>query len=169
MPGDGNSTREGVRAFRRGEYHRRLTVERALVQLMLVKAIPVWITDCHGDTREANDGIRAASGLSLDSRQSALHLQDVEWFAETDALALLDALDDQCAWKTNVSVNDWLIIERLVRERIESRGLPDTKEALFEEVTGQLRCFDPSASEPNRADTLRRISLLFEEYAESEN
>jgi integrase len=47
-----------MRAFRQGESHRRLTVERALVQLMLVKAIPVWIADRHGDTREANDGVK---------------------------------------------------------------------------------------------------------------
>ena len=158
-----------MRAVRRAEIYRRLTVERVLVQLILVKAIPVWITDRHGDTREASDEIRTASVLHLESRRSSLHLQNLNWFAETDALQLCESLEGHCAWKTKTSANDWLIIERIARERIESRGLPDTQEELFQEVTDQLRSLDPFASEPNRADTLRRISLLFEEYAESEN
>lgn len=158
-----------MKAFRRGERHRRAVVEHALVQLILVKAIPAWITDHHGDTREASDRVRTASGLHLDSKRSALHLQDLNWFVETDAIQLCEALEKECAWKTNTSVNDWLLIERLARERIESRGLPDTQEALLREVLEQLSSLDPSASEPNRADTLKCISELFQEHGESEN
>ncbi len=99
---------------------------------------------------------------------------ELGWYAETDAKALATVLDNMRAWNTNDSVNDWLVIERIIRSEIEHFGFPDTQKILLDKILDKLTEHNPEAHLPSRSEALARISRFSKEYgkddsAESEN
>lgn len=165
IPSSDKSTRDGMRAFRRGAAFRLNAVERELCQLIATQDMPAWLTDRNGDTHEIVDEIRLHHDLFVDAKRSRVAFQDLHWHAETDALRLVDALDAECRWKTKTSKNDWLLVERMARECIEATGLPATQAQLHEAVLDSLGAIDP----PHRTEMLELLAPLMIEYGESEN
>lgn len=168
-PSDGRSTPDGMRAFRRGAAFRLKAAERELCQLIMTQAIPAWLTDRNGDTREISNEIRFHHGLFVDSRRNGIGFQDLDWFGETDALCLVDAIDVRGGWKRKTSKNDWLLIERIARERVEAAGLPATQAQLHDAVLEILVAVAPMASAPHRTEVLELLASLMVEYGQSEN
>lgn len=158
-----------MRAFRQGAAFRLKAVEREVCLLVMTQAIPAWLTDRNGDTREIANEIRLHHGLFVDARRSNIGFQDLDWFGEADALRLVDAIDARCGWKRKTSKNDWLLIERTARERIEASGFPTTQAQLHEALLESLVSVAPSSGVPHRTEMLKLLASLMVEYGESEN
>ncbi|MDR6955522.1 hypothetical protein J2X65_004902 [Ancylobacter sp. 3268] len=132
------------------------------------------MADDFGASREISSETRLHDYLRIDTRRSRISIHDAgigpTWHAETDAPKLVEALDSARAWKSKPSPNDWLMLERIAREHIETVGLPETQQALLDKVQDAQISINPASHMPSRSEGLRLMSKLYAEYGEvSEN
>ena len=172
VPVDHNN-KAGDRAFATGVKFRQKRISDKLLRIIIRGEIPVFVTDEHMRTTPIGDEIRLFYDLNIDVKRNVIGFHDLKsdlcWTAQIDASKLILGLEKNRVWAKKSSINNWLRIEKIAREIIEFTGLPQTQEQLHTSLSAMLAETYPDLHEPNKSEVMLMLSLLFEEYSESEN
>jgi hypothetical protein len=165
-------TKAGTKAFQDGINARKKVVERHLMRMIKRQEIPVQVINYRMEGYPLDDKMRLDEALRFDVATNGIGLFDLKdgrgFSFQTDAQAVLAALEDKCAWNTNTSVNDWLVIERYLRELFEVLGLPGTRDEYANRTAIWYVDKTPTGEEPAKTELRNLTSKLFSEYADSE-
>lgn len=166
-------TKAGFRAFRSGVKFRRANVERHLLRMIKREEIPVTIINHRMEGSPLDDRMRLDEALTFNVTTNGIGLFDLDpgsgYDFETDAEAVMNALEARRAWKTNSSVHDWLVVERHLRELFESLGIPSTRDEYASRTASWYTSDYVSGKEPSASKLRELTSALYEEYCFSDS
>jgi hypothetical protein len=119
-------TKEGLQALRRSNRYRLAQAEHRLQRFIYRREVRVILITANGTKRDIDDRTRLDPTLSLDPKKDRLSVtrkkRRISWGFETDALDLVKALETKLPWNGNNTVNDWLRLERFLRELFETHS-----------------------------------------------
>lgn len=163
----------GNRAVQNGIASRKAVVENHLTRMIKRKEIPVTVIDHRMEGHPLGDRMRLDVALRFDIDSNTIGLFDLKngygFDFQTDNLAVMDALNDRCAWHRNKSVNNWFYVERYLRILYETYGRPETRDEYAKRAAIWYAALDEHKREPAKTELRQLSSRLYDEYADPDS
>ncbi len=164
-------TKEGLQALRRSNRYRLAKAEQRLRRFIYRREVRVIVIAADGTKRDIDDRTRLDPTLAFELKKDRISVtrkeRHITWGFETDALDLVGALETKLHWRGNNTANDWLRLERYLRELFETKGVPSTRQTYFAEAAIWWSANTKREQEPPKSKLQQLTSDLFSEYSDS--